>query len=138
MSGDFLDTNNFVYVLSPGEPRKQAIAIAVVTEALFAGSSISYQVVQETLNVIVGRAPRLATNQDALDFLDDVLTPLCHVDPSPALFRRAIALRDRYQFHFYDALIVAAALQAECTRLLSEDFQHGRRIEGLEVVNPYV
>jgi predicted nucleic acid-binding protein len=32
---------------------------------------------------------------------------------------------------------VAAALEAGCTRLLSEDLQHGQRIEGLRIENPF-
>ena len=38
---------------------------------------------------------------------------------------------------FYDSLIVAAALEAGCTRLLSEDLQHGQQIEGLTIENPF-
>jgi len=38
---------------------------------------------------------------------------------------------------FWDALIVAAALKANAERLVTEDLQHGRRIRGLEFVNPF-
>lgn len=38
----------------------------------------------------------------------------------------------------YDSLIVAAALEAGCTRLLTEDLQHGQRIETLIVENPFI
>jgi predicted nucleic acid-binding protein len=45
----------------------------------------------------------------------------------------------KYGFPFYDALIAAAALEAECTTLYSEDFQDGQVIEGrLTVRNPFV
>ena len=37
----------------------------------------------------------------------------------------------------YDALIVAAAIEAGCDRLLSEDLQHGRRFADCVVVNPF-
>ena len=41
-------------------------------------------------------------------------------------------------FQFYDALIAASALEAECTALYSEDFQDGQVIEGrLTVRNPF-
>lgn len=45
-----------------------------------------------------------------------------------------------YVFDRQDAtpLIVAAALEAGCTRLLSEDLQHGQRIETLTVENPFL
>ena len=41
-------------------------------------------------------------------------------------------------FVLYDALIVAAALEAGCTRLYSEDLQHGQQIEGLTIENPFL
>jgi predicted nucleic acid-binding protein len=37
-----------------------------------------------------------------------------------------------------DALIVAAALEAGCDTLFSEDMQHGRKFGGLTIVNPFI
>ena len=51
---------------------------------------------------------------------------------------RALDLRERYDFSFYDSLIVAAALEAGCTRLYSEDMQHGQQIRHLTIYNPFV
>ena len=51
--------------------------------------------------------------------------------------RTAISLAARYQFAFYDALIVASALEAGCDTLLTEDLNHGQLIEGrLTIHNP--
>jgi len=50
----------------------------------------------------------------------------------------AIDLHRLHQISFWDALVVRAALKSRCSRLVSEDFQHGRRFDGLEVVNPFV
>ena len=50
----------------------------------------------------------------------------------------AIRLAARYQFAFYDALIVASALEAGCETLLTEDLTHGQIIEGrLTIQNPF-
>jgi predicted nucleic acid-binding protein len=38
---------------------------------------------------------------------------------------------------FYDALIVAAATEAGCGTLYTEDMQHGRAFGGLTIVNPF-
>jgi predicted nucleic acid-binding protein len=46
-------------------------------------------------------------------------------------------LQQRWRFGFYDSIIVASALSAGCTQLLSEDLQDGQRIEGLVVKNPF-
>jgi len=50
----------------------------------------------------------------------------------------ALRLWQAHQLSPWDALIVAAALEAKCERLLTEDLQHGQIIEGLEIVNPFV
>lgn len=58
--------------------------------------------------------------------------------PSQRLYARALELRRRYQFPFYDALVVAGALEAGCTRLLTEDLQHGQQLDGLTIENPFL
>ena len=49
----------------------------------------------------------------------------------------AVALARDHNFAFYDALIVAAALEAGCDTLYSEDMQHGRVVAGLKIVDPF-
>ena len=56
---------------------------------------------------------------------------------SLSLYRRSLDIQERYRFGYYDALIVAAALEAGCKRLLSEDLQHGQKIETLRIENPF-
>ena len=74
---------------------------------------------------------------DAAAFLRDCLQPLWQVQPSTALYERALKLQTTVSLSFYDSLIVAAALEAGCQRLLTEDLQHGQRIEGLWVEDPF-
>jgi predicted nucleic acid-binding protein len=57
--------------------------------------------------------------------------------PSRGLYEQALNIQGRYGYGFYDSLIIAAALEAACSRLISEDFQDGQRIEGLRIVNPF-
>lgn len=49
----------------------------------------------------------------------------------------AIAIARDHGFSFYDALIVAAALEAGCDMLFSEDMQDGRVVGGLTIRNPF-
>lgn len=136
MPADFLDTNIFVYLFDRKADAKRLRAEQLVREALLNRSGcISSQVVQETLNVLVRKYG--LSDEGASDLLDDVLQPLWQVTPDAGLCRRALALRSRYGFSFYDALIVAAALEAGCTRLWSEDLQHGQHIGVLQVENPF-
>ena len=140
MSGaDFLDSNILVYLFDPADARRKGIAEQLVSRAHHAGTAIiSFQVVQETLNVLTRKLKPPMTREDALRALQNVLTPLWRVQPSAALYARALGVQERYQFSFYDSMIVAAALEAGCARLLSEDLQHGQKIEGLTIKNPFI
>jgi predicted nucleic acid-binding protein len=138
MSDDFIDSNVFVYLFDETDERKREIADGIVKSALQAHSaSISFQVVQEILNVVTRRLPTPMTAEDAGRFLEQVLGPLWRIYPSLALHRRALGVQARYRYSFHDSLIVAAALDAGCRRLYSEDLQDGQRIEGLTIENPF-
>ena len=52
--------------------------------------------------------------------------------------RRASEIEERYRLSFWDALIIAAAVQANADRVISEDFSTGAMIEGLLIVNPFL
>ena len=124
----FLDTNVLVYCFDPGAPAKQR-ARELVEEALRNGSGvISTQVAQEFLNLATRKFAHAFTGDDLRAYLESVLAPLCQVFPDTALFRLALEVKDETGYAFYDALIVAGALRAGCTRLYSEDLQEGRTI----------
>ena len=50
----------------------------------------------------------------------------------------AWAVESRYQLNYWDALMVAAAQHQSCTLLLTEDLQHGQRIDKLQILNPFI
>jgi len=133
---DFLDTNVFVYLFDETAPDKRERAEGLVRRSLEEGSGcISYQVVQETLNVVTRKLG--ARPASARLLLDDVLAPLWRVNPSRSLYARGLRLHAQFGFSFYDSLIVAAALEAGCARLYSEDLQHGQQIDGVTITNPF-
>lgn len=138
MSGEFIDTNVFVYLFDETDVHKRNTAERLVRMALETRNAcISYQVVQETLNVVTRKLPSPMSTENAQRFLEQILAPLWQIMPSLALYRRGLDLQTRYGFSFYDSLIVAAALESGCTRLYTEDLQHGQRIDGLTIENPF-
>jgi predicted nucleic acid-binding protein len=50
----------------------------------------------------------------------------------------AVSLAREHGLDIYDALILAAAVEAGCETLFSEDFQHGRRFGDCTIVNPFL
>ena len=133
---NFLDTNIFVYLFDETDADKRARAEQLVQQALENETGcISYQVVQETMNVITRKLN--ATPEKARQMLDYALIPLWRVNLTRTLYQRGLDLQTRYKFSFYDSLIVAAALDAGCKTLYSEDLQHGQHIEGIVITNPF-
>ena len=138
MSGDFIDTNVFVYLFDETDDRKRDIADRIIQTALETGTGrISHQVVQESLNVMIRKLPSPMTLENARRFLAQVLAPLWQIVPTIPIYRRGLDVQARYGFNFYDSLIISAALESGCVRLYSEDLQHGQRIEGLTIENPF-
>lgn len=135
----FLDTNMFIYSFSTAEQHKQDIAIELIQHALRSKQGIiSYQVTQECLNVLMQKSKTPISFEDAQSYLEEVLTPLCEVFPSAELYISALSIKQKTKYSFYDALIVAAALEANCQVLYSEDLQNGRNIKNLKIVNPFL
>jgi predicted nucleic acid-binding protein len=134
----FLDTNVFVYSFDARARAKRARARELVRGALQGGTGvISWQVIQEFLNVALHRFERPLTPRQAAEYLDEVLTPLCRIFPSPDLARDALAIHTETGFRYYDSLVVAAALTAGVATLFTEDLQSERRVRGLRIVNPF-
>ena len=128
----FFDTNVLVYVVGQKDER------TAKAEALVAnGGVVSVQVLNELASV---SRRKLGMSWDEIGEALAAIRILC---PSPLpltmdTHEAGLRIAGRYGYQFYDALIAAAALEAECTTLYSEDFQHGQIIEGrLMVCNPF-
>lgn len=139
MSADaFLDSNVLLYTFDRTDARKRSIAGELVARSIRDGSgAVSWQVVQEVLNVLTRKLRPAMTEADAASYLSVALEPLWVVQPSVPLFRAALELQARYGYSWFDSLIVASALSAGCSRLYTEDLQHGQRIGRLVVENPF-
>lgn len=139
MSGSyFLDSNVLVYTFDATAPAKRATAKRLVETALADGGGvISFQVVQEFLNVATQRFPEPMSAAEATTYLEQVLMPLCQVFPSEELYRSTLALAERWKYSLFDSLILAAAQASGCPTLYTEDLQHGQEIEGVRIVDPF-
>jgi len=126
----FFDTNILVYAQQGGSKADRA------REVLAAGGLVSIQVLNEFTAV---SRRKLGKGWDEIDdAIEDVLAlvePVLPITIEAHQAARKLA-RDR-GFNFYDALIIAAAIQAGCDTLFSEDLQSGQMIEGLKVINPF-
>jgi len=135
----FLDTNVFVYEVDPRDKRKCQRARELIDSAVSSKKgTVSYQVVQEFFNVALTRFAKPLSIAEAQDYLSLTFRPILAVHSSPRLFLEALHVQAQYRFSWYDALIVAAAQQANCSVLYSEDMQHGQRVGNLKIENPFL
>lgn len=134
----FIDTNIFVYQLERLDARKADIADDLIEHGIETQTAcISFQVIQECINTAIRKAEVPLTEDELRKYLVDVLAPLYRVQPDIRLYQKALEIRFRYRFGFYDALIVAAAVEAGCKTLYTEDLTHGQQVEGVTITNPF-
>lgn len=128
----FLDTNVIVYAFAVNGSR------ALTAERLLIdGGVISVQVLNEFVNVSRRKLklewPTVHRNVAIVRKLVGQPLPLT-VETHDA----ARAIAERYKIGFYDALLIASACEGKCETLLTEDLQHGVRIEGIAIRNPFI
>lgn len=128
----FFDTNVLLYVIGDNDVRT-GIAEALVA----AGGVISVQVLNELANV---SRRKLGLSWEEVG---DALAAIRVLCPSPLpltteVHDEGLRIAAKYGYSVYDALIAAAALEADCDTLYSEDFQDGQVIDGrLTIRNPF-
>ena len=132
MSGRFSDTNILLYLTS------EDIEKAATAERLLEkGLTISVQVLNEFANV--SRRKFGLEWSHVHHLLRNIATVSVVVPQTLETHRSGLGLAERHNLSIYDAMIVAAALEAGCTTLYSEDMQHGQVIAGrLHIINPFV
>ncbi len=134
----FLDTNILVYTFDTKTPKKQKTAQFLLNKALTERAGvISYQVVQEFLNVSTKKFAVPLKIVDAKIYLDQVLAPLCEIYPSPELYSFALDIQAEAKFSFYDSLIIASAIKTGCKTLYTEDLHNGQSLFSLTIQNPF-
>lgn len=127
----FLDTNVLLYLLS-AEAGKADLAEA----ELRSGGIVSVQVLNEFAAVAARKLKMpIAEIRDVLATVKEI----CEVTPmTEETHDLGLHVAERYDLSVYDSMIVAAALLAECTVLVSEDMQHGQLFESkVRVRNPF-
>jgi predicted nucleic acid-binding protein len=131
----FFDTNVLVYADDKNEPVKQGRSRSLWAEHRRGGTGVvSLQVLQEYF-VTVTR--KLKVDPSTARSKVELLAEFDVAAPEVADIVAAIDLHRLHGFSFWDALILRSAQQSGCRVLLSEDFQDGREIDGIQIVNPF-
>ena len=129
----FLDTNVFIYMYDVSQPdRKEASLLLLVSNDCIT----STQAINEISNVLLRKLKKPFL--EVLQVLEDIYL-VCEVKLlQKATVFHAIGLMERYEYSYYDCLMLASALENNCNILYSEDMQDKQIIENrLKIINPY-
>jgi len=136
MSGDrvFLDTNVLIYLYSEDEDKKRDAAYKVVNRDCCLTST---QALNEASNVWYGKYNW--NKHQIMKYLDGI-EAVCEkvLLVQRETINRALNVKDRYGYSYFDSLMIASALDSGCSVLFSEDMSDGQTIEGqLRIINPF-
>ena len=128
----FLDTNVLIYAFAENSAK-----LDVAERLVNGGGVVSVQILNELTNAL--RRKFGFSFPEIRKIIDSVL--MTCPDPLPLTLgthRTASRICERYGYSVYDGLILAAAVEAGCSKLLTEDLQHGQVVEGVRIENPFL
>lgn len=130
-----LDTNILVYAEGLNGEARQRVALDIMSRLPRASTFIPVQVLGELFRVLVGKSPVSPRAAQSRIASWQASYPL--VETSPSVLSSAIDLAVQHKLRIWDAVILAAAAEAQSGLLLSEDLQDGFSCRGVTVTNPF-
>jgi predicted nucleic acid-binding protein len=133
---DFVDTNIFVYAYEKSEPEKTRIAQSLLKDCPVDKTiKISVQVLNEFYTTM----KRLGFSHQQITRFINEMTDGCSVSAlTLATVERCLLLKEKYGYSWWDSLILASALENNCTTVYSEDMRNGQLIEDVLLIkNPF-
>ena len=139
MQGDkvFVDTNIIIYAYDISAGRKQQMASKILSDMWDSGLGVvSTQVLQEFFVNVTTKIPKPLDIKLAQEIVTDLLTWKVVVIDGDSILS-GVAIHLKYQYSFWDSLIIEAAIRGGSELLLSEDLSHGQIIQGVTIKNPF-
>lgn len=132
----FIDTNIFIYLTLKDESHndKRLKAIKLMDSLLSKNIVISTQVLNEYYNVLLKKNINDDIIQEKLlIIIDKTIIQSIDIDT----IKLCWDIRKKYKYSYFDSLIIAAALQNNCSILYTEDLHHEQLIENkMRIINP--
>jgi predicted nucleic acid-binding protein len=131
----FIDTDIFVYAIDAEAKQKHKSALHFLywiekEEKIH----VSNQIVKELTDTAIRR--EIFNEAQLVSYLDAFSGHRLSVI-SLKKTKESVRIKHSYQLSFYDSLIVATAIENNCTKLYSENLNNGQSIEGLKIINPF-
>ena len=129
----FIDTNVLVYFISSDDTKKTA-----AREVLLASPEtvVSSQVISEFISTCLQK--KLLGLDEVTEASTGFMRALQLAPVNASTIHSALKIIQKYKYSYWDSLIIASALENDCTVLYTEDMQHGQVISNrLRIMNPF-
>jgi predicted nucleic acid-binding protein len=139
MPGDkcFLDTNILVYAFDVSAGQKHEVAKRIVIDLWETKDGIlSIQVLQEFFVSVTKKIPKPINARLAREIVSDLLKWDIIINDKNSLLE-AIDIHIRYNYSFWDSLLIQAAIRSGAALLLTEDLTDSQKIKGISIKNPF-
>ncbi len=135
----FIDSNVWLYSLIETQQENDQFKHRLAKKLIYAQTNIqiSTQVVNEVCVNLMRKANQ--DNDYLFQFLRTFIAAYHVHEQTPDDLLTAAGLRLEFKLSFWDSLIVASAINSQCTSLYSEDMQDGLVIyDDLQIINPFI
>ncbi len=130
-----LDTNILVYAVDRDADRIHELSKELIGNAARNDCVLTVQALAEFFHVTTRK--KLLEPSRASAFVRDWLEVFQVVSATDTALVDAMEAVGEHHLSFWDAMIWATARQGGCSAILSEDMQDGRRLNGIEFINPF-
>ena len=129
----FIDTNILIYFISNEKKKKlRAKEIIFSSQEVY----ISAQVISEFISVCLSK--KLLSIAEITPLIDNFLSALRFSSVEESTIKKALQIKQDYNFSYWDSLVIASAIENNCSILYTEDMQDGQIICDSEtIINPF-
>ncbi|CAN5397917.1 PIN domain-containing protein [soil metagenome] len=131
-----LDTNILIYSIDSTESHRHKKALELMQRLLTEDCSLLLQALCEFFHATTRK--KIVPIEVAKDQIEDWQQLFPTLYAKPTTVNRALKAVTQHQLQFWDAMLWAAAKESGITLILTEDFQHGRTLEGVKFMNPFI
>jgi len=132
----FVDTNVFIYAYSNDDIEKHNAAKKLLQNDLSEDIvTVSVQILNEFYSVM---SKSELTHQEITIYLEEIAKQTFVKPITMETIKSCLKIKEKYKFSWWDSLVLASALENECSVLYTEDMQHNQIIENsLKIINPF-
>lgn len=133
----FLDANILIYAHDKDSGEKHSIALAIVKDLWEKRTGVlSNQVLQEFYVGVTRKIQKPIAKSEAREILRAYICWSIK-EIAPISIVRATEIEEKHRISFWDALVIVAAYETKCEKILTEDLHSGQIIEGVLIENPF-